>query len=212
LQPSPKQHIYRSANLNWSAQNFRTRSIFHIRSFMHANNVAGVQRQFPYWGPYDLLGFFLSLVWTAPSSATKRNFFLPWTAIYGRWCSKLGNAIDHGFQHPTVYQCTWYIDSSGQKTFFLGASAAGYKAFPRREFGTWRETVRRARFNLIWNECRELRDDTDENGRHWSFDNSPSIQVARGTRFGNCAETYPFLNQFLLVSNSSPFIFHFLWP
>jgi len=173
-----------------------------VRNFVHVYDVAGIKRELPYWSPYDLLGLFLSLVWTAPSSATKRNFFLPWTAIYGRWCSELGNAMEDGFQHPSVFQCTWHVHSSGQKTFFLGASAAGYKAFPKRDFGTWKETVMRARFSLIWNECRELRDDTDENGRHWSFDYSPDIKakVTRGIKFGNCAETYPLLNQFLLVS------------
>jgi hypothetical protein len=37
-----------------------------------------------YWSPYDLLGLFLSFMGPAPNSATKRNFYLPMTAVYGR--------------------------------------------------------------------------------------------------------------------------------
>jgi hypothetical protein len=48
------------------------------RNKQHLHNDRG------YWSPYDLLGLFLSFMGPAPDRATKRNFYLPITAVYGR--------------------------------------------------------------------------------------------------------------------------------
>jgi hypothetical protein len=45
-----------------------------------------------YWVLFDLLGLFLLTVGEAPIGATKRNFYLHLTAMYGLWCSAIGDS------------------------------------------------------------------------------------------------------------------------
>ncbi|KAN0085539.1 hypothetical protein V8E54_002006 [Elaphomyces granulatus] len=125
---------------------FLSIQVFKLGRYCHEN--------LPYWSPYDLLGLFLSLM-GPPAAATKRNFFLPLTAMYARWCGQIG---DIHVQLLLVY-----------------------KQWP------WKEVCRRARFALVDGERLKL--------AGWSYNDSPMIRE-RGimaTKFGNCAESYPFL-------------------
>jgi hypothetical protein len=150
-----------------------------------------------YWSPYDLLGLFLSFMGPAPDGATKRNFYLPMTAVYGRWCRQIaGSHPRNGVcDIPYMFQCTWCIPSSdpSQPTrFFLGSSLAGCDWTPELT-GTWETVLKHARFDLV------DRDPLQQAG--YDFDNSPMIEEfgTNSARFGNCAETYPFLNLLMYV-------------
>ena len=99
----PDQHIYRRADPSWTPQRQgrprrgnrpplppqpqATISKFRVRRYLHNNR--------DYWSPYDLLGLFLSLMGSAPAGATKRNFYLPMTAGYGRWCRQIAGSLPH---------------------------------------------------------------------------------------------------------------------
>jgi hypothetical protein len=191
---TPDQHIYRAANPAWippppPPQPPATVSKFTVGRHLHNGH--------DYWSPYDLLGLFLSLMGPAPNGATKRNFYLPMTAVYGRWCRQIaGNAPRNGIcDRPYMFQCTWSIpfDHSGRPTrFFLGSSLAGYDWRPHLT-GTWKTVLRRARFALV--DGHRLRQAGHD------FDNSPMIERRgeSGTKFGNCAETYPFMNLLMYV-------------
>jgi hypothetical protein len=201
---TPDQHIYRAANPAWiprrpdrprrggrpplQPQPPATMSKFRVRQHLHNGR--------PYWSPYDLLGLFLSLMGPAPDGATKRNFYLPMTAVYGRWCRQIAGRPSGGVGDlPYMFQCTWCIPSgnSGQPTrFFLGSALAGYE-WTADSTGTWKTVLRRTRFALV--DSVPLRD------AGYDFDNSPMIQaygVGRA-KFGNCAETYPFVELLMYV-------------
>jgi hypothetical protein len=193
----PDQHIYRAANGAWiprrpdrprrdrpplPPQPPATISKFTVRQYLH--NGRG------YWSPYDLLGLFLSFMGPAPDRATKRNFYLPMTAVYGRWCRQIAGRECGGIGDlPFMFQCTW---RTGPPTWFsLGSSLAGCR-WDRNLTGTWETVLRRARFALI--------DPVPLIQLGYNFDNSPMIREAkRGTRFGNCAETYPFADLLVYV-------------
>lgn len=133
----------------------------------------------PFSNPYDLLGLFLSSLGPAPIGATRANFYLPLTAVYGRWCAQIAGSPLGGVGYvPAMFQCTWRVKDGTPPQFFLGSSIAGYT---ERGTGTWPRVVRLGRFNLIF-------PDGD-------FDKSPSILLYgdAGSRFGSCAETHPFL-------------------
>jgi hypothetical protein len=201
---TPDQHIYRRANPAWiprrpdrprrgdrpplPPQPLATMSKFRVRRYLHNDR--------DYWSPYDLLGLFLSFMGSAPDGATKRNFYLPMTAVYGRWCRQIAGSLpSNGIRDlPFMFQCTWCIPSgdSGQPTrFFLGSSLAGYDWTPEST-GTWEMALRRARFDLV--------DGDPLRQAGYDFDNSPILQQKEsGTRFGNCAETYPFLDLLMYV-------------
>jgi hypothetical protein len=194
----PDQHIYRAANGAWiprrpdrprrdrpplPPQPPATISKFTVRQYLH--NGQG------YWSPYDLLGLFLSFMGPAPDRATKRNFYLPMTAVYGRWCRQIAGRDYAGGvgDIPYMFQCTW---RTGPPTWFcLGSSLAGYR-WDRNLTGTWETVLRRARFALI--------DPVPLIQLGYNFDNSPMIrEFERGQRFGNCAETYPFADLLVYV-------------
>jgi len=83
----------------------------------------------------------------APDGATKRNFYLPMTAVYGRWCRQIAGSLPSNgvCDIPYMFQCTWCIPSgdSGQPTrFFLGSSLAGYDWTPDLT-GMWERVLRR---------------------------------------------------------------------
>jgi len=197
---TPDQHIYRAANPAWIPQRpdrprrggrpplppqpLPTISKFGVRRYLHNGR--------DYWSPYDLLGLFLSFMGPAPNSATKRNFYLPMTAVYGRWCRQIAGRYAGGVGDlPYMFQCTWCIRSGQPTRFSLGSSLAGYDSTPDLT-GTWRTVLRRARFNLV--------DGVPLRLAGYDFDNSPVIQwYGSGTRFGNCAETYPFVDLLMYV-------------
>lgn len=170
----PNQHIFRAGNPQWRGSSPRQQanmSRFSVRNHPHNN------RSFS--NPYDLLGLFLSSLGPAPIGATKENFYLPLTAVYGRWCAQIaGSALGGVGYLPAVFQCTWRIADGIPPQFFLGSSVAGYTQVGT---GTWPRVVRKGRFDLLF--------------RDEDFDKSPSLAQhgEAGTRFGSCAETHPFL-------------------
>lgn len=175
----PRQHIHRAINPRWSATNRTRVSKFTLLRYQH-DGVA-------FWSVTDLLGLFLSSLGSAPTGATKRNFYLPLTAVYGKWCSILIRT-DPSF----VVQCTWREAPGERARFFLGASMAGHE-IDTGETGSWGHVLNRARYNIICSELLKL--------KGWSQRVSPDIQAwggKRGKQFGTCSETYPL--RFLLWS------------
>jgi hypothetical protein len=176
----PDQHIYRAANRVWRPprppQPPATVSKFTVRQHLHDDR--------GYWSPYDLLGLFLSFIGPAPERATKRNLYLPMTAVYGRWCRQIAGRDCGGVGDlPYMFQCTW---RTGPPTWFcLGSTLAGYN-WGSNSTGTWRTVLSRARFALV--------DPIPLLQLSYNFNNSPMIEEhgEDSTRFGNCAETYPF--------------------
>jgi hypothetical protein len=203
---TPDQHIYRAANPAWIPQRPdrprrrgrpplppqppATISKFGVRRYLHDGR--------DYWSPYDLLGLFLSFMSPAPNGATKRNFYLPMTAVYGRWCRQIAGRRPGGGvgDLPYMFQCTWCMRSGQPTRFFLGSSLAGY-SWDIDLTGTWETVLTRARFDLV--------DGVPLRQAGYDFDNSPMIQQSREAgsgpkiRFGTCAETYPFLDLLMYV-------------
>ena len=140
-------------------------SKFRVRRHLHNDR--------DYWSPYDLLGLFLSFMGPAPDGATKRNFYLPITAVYGRWCRQIAGRDPGGGvgDLPYMFQCTWCIRSGQPTRFFLGSSLAGYDWTPDLT-GTWKTVLRRARFALV--------DGVPLRQAGYDFDNSPMIAVGYG--------------------------------
>ncbi|KAJ5375409.1 hypothetical protein N7517_007415 [Penicillium concentricum] len=95
----------------------------------------------PFRSLFDLVGLFISSIGYAPHHANARSFYLPLTAMYGKWCTTLGDTA------PTVFNCTWITAGNDQDRFFLGASLEGYKDIHRA--GEWTEAIMEARFSLI---------------------------------------------------------------
>jgi hypothetical protein len=169
-----------------------TISKFRVRQHLHNGR--------HYWSPYDLLGLFMSFMGPAPDGATKRNFYLPMTAVYGRWCRQIaGHRLIQGRPSggvgklPTLFQCTWRKSSGKPTRFFLGSSMAGHSSEPLVT-GTWQTVLKHARFDLIGARLQQ---------EGYSFDDSPLRRPEQrgdlGTRFGNCGETYPFLDLLVYV-------------
>lgn len=141
---------------------------------------------------YDMLGLFLGLLGPANANqANKYNLYLPLLAMYAQWCSELGTVAwpDGMFAMPTMFQCTWDVVSGRYR---LGASLGGERA-GRSDTGTWLEEIRNARFKVL-TQSRQQR---------------AAFKVVRGEEkhekdrkdvdpppWGNCAETYPFIDMF----------------
>jgi hypothetical protein len=229
---SPDQHIYRVRTLEekkkpkpdgWSRFNINYEYDWNHNGphFWPATNKPSVRVAILYWSHYDLLGLFLSLMGPAQNGATKKNFFVPLTAVYARWCYVIGGkgtrttgegdtkkkeTVGSGFgQSPTIHQCTWRESKgeAGGYEFFIGASLAGDNK--QATSGSWDKRVKMGRFNLLSNfnniaaRTWDSKVGPDHTGPipqvRWHYDNSPGI-TEEGTmmnRFGNCGETYPFL-------------------
>jgi hypothetical protein len=117
----------------------------------------------------------------------------PMTAVYGRWCRQIAGEPSGGVGDlPYMFQCTWCVRSGQPTRFSLGSTLAGY-AWTIDLTGTWKTALRRARFVLV--------DGAPLRQAGYDFDNSPVIQASgeEGTTFGNCAETYPFLDLLMYV-------------
>lgn len=194
----PDQHIYRARNPDWPRVPPPV-SIFTVRQRLHQRKQGDnddatdrPHRNLAYWSPYDLLGLFLSSM--APSGANKWNFYLPMTAVYGRWCRLVAGRRPGGGvgDHPYMFQCTWCEKNGEFARFSLGASLAGYD-WRLNKTGTWEMVLKRERFNLL-----EGAVGVPMQASEYDFDKSPMREPERngdaGTRFGNCAETYPFLD------------------
>lgn len=210
----PYSHIARLLDQDWEKDDEKT-SKFIVSGWSFRQTIQTFIGPVPdWWCPYDLLGLFFSLLRPAPSAANKNNFYLPLTAVYGRWCSRIAGHSGRKWKWtpdiqgegnlPYVFQCTWHIEVDentkqhwGQ--YFLGASTAG-DSFERlkgseKYTGSWRERVQEARFNMLFR-CQkipmvQINDFKDKT--------APNMNKAGGTMvpFGNCAETYPFAIRFL---------------
>ncbi|KAI0423466.1 hypothetical protein F5Y09DRAFT_242450 [Xylaria sp. FL1042] len=151
-----------------------------------------------WWNPYDLLGFFLSILGPAPAAATKNNYFLPLCAVYGRWCSRIAGRAQDGWEWPNpgdgkgdwpyMFNVTWRPEGAPVNSaifFFLGSSTAGDE-WKEKEVGQWRTRVQRQRFDLLFAklQMKLFAQDTFDKAsspRQWR---NPSAQC-----YGNCAET-----------------------
>ncbi|KAF7590759.1 hypothetical protein BBP40_002374 [Aspergillus hancockii] len=175
-----------------------------------------------YWSPYDLLGLFLSSIGPPPPAASKDRFFLPLTALYGRWCSKIASGqadfekqrgID---QLPTMFQCTWRVVGQQAVTFFLGAVSKGYTA-SKEQKAIWSRLMEYTRFQLLplgnqefdrcphrWRMAKQKVCGKQPDGEDIPDSKLTAEQLAAvaekevsnnvsGQRYGNCAETYPYL-------------------
>ncbi|KAF4947859.1 hypothetical protein FGADI_10097 [Fusarium gaditjirri] len=207
----------REVNQGWQEDPGQA-SKFHAREDWNHKFVDSTIAQ-PYWSPYDLLGLFLSKLGPAQPGSTKQNFFLPLTAMYMHWCRTIAgkeapNPVGRGRNTRGVgnssyyYNCTW---DDSTKAFFLGASLAGFDW--SRDVGQWqlgrpvREFDREPlnHLGLKFSRYAVLMDNYHPLGSKYDFDRSPvilernrSLLIPRqnlvGQRFGNCAETYPFMN------------------
>ena len=138
----------------------------------------------PYWSPYDLLGLMLSEMGPAPAGATTASFYLPLTAVFAKFCSKIAGGPTGGVgKVPHMYQCTW---DNERNRFFLGASLGGCN-FKKRTTGIWEKEIKQGRFDLVV----PIIQGTE---KHWTLNESKSQEKkgTGGTPFGHCAETYPF--------------------
>lgn len=154
-----------------------------------------------YWCIYDLIGLFLGLLGNAPLAADRNNFFLPLTAVYARWCTRLAGKLDNTASHqgetpgkgevPAMFQCTWRDRQDGKaKWFLLGASMAGDKFAKDNSGKDWKKTLQMQRFNMLVRHLKPKLVGQDD------FDKTEPDKKANGTgnRWGNCAETYPLVH------------------
>ncbi|WXC63480.1 hypothetical protein SNK03_009301 [Fusarium graminearum] len=162
---------------------------------------------------YDILGVFLMVVGIIQPTATKANFFVPLTAMYAKWCSKLGGhaddvepnetATERPGPWPTVYQCTWLAPKTARTEggfkfeFCLGTSFGGCD-FDRDVAGVdldWRWRLRSERVDML----REAGafDAKKYNKAGKLVDPKP----VGNTGWGNCGEAYPFATMFREVSD-----------
>jgi hypothetical protein len=142
----------------------------------------------PFWSPYDLLGLFLSSIGPAPHAAEKKQFFLPLTVVYGRWCAAIAPVvlIETGELYmgsPAMFQCTWRLIDEKPGPFFLGAAVGGVRIVAD---SPWERVFKYERFKLCGAPD------------PWTFDTSPKqgkvvTPLNLAQRFGNCAETYPYI-------------------
>lgn len=210
----PDSHIARLLDQDWKKDDEKT-SKFIVSGWSFRQTIQTFIGPVPdWWCPYDLLGLFFSLLRPAPSAANKNNFYLPLTAVYGRWCSRIAGHSERKWKWtpdiqgegslPYVFQCTWHteVDENTKQhwgQYFLGASTAGdsFETLKdsERYTGSWRERVQEARFNMLFR-CQkipmvQINDFKDKT--------APNMKIAGRAMvpFGNCAETYPFAIRFL---------------
>ncbi|KAF9768841.1 hypothetical protein IL306_013801 [Fusarium sp. DS 682] len=225
----PRQHIFRKMNKEWDANDAikAVNSKFHTPPDWTHQAVEG-SPLLTYWSPFDLLGLFLSKIakGNVQSQAEKKNFYLPLTAMYARWCCVIGtNKAPRGVGDPGMYsQCTW---NPNTHELFLGVTLSGYEWGDEAVVGKWKyghpaaEEFTRTDFRkgLQWSRYQLLRNNFPDFNTQWSFmwspvingkpenhdRNRPADSDPVGQKFGNCAETYPFIEMLRLVTNSSYF-------
>ncbi|KAL7905451.1 hypothetical protein GGI35DRAFT_460747 [Trichoderma velutinum] len=213
--PKGPSHIYRKLNPRFGGKKQGKDpnvSNFLLETWTNKYNGGpdGREIQLDYWCIYDLIGLFFSLLGSAPVAANRNNFFLPLTAVYARWCTRLaGRLLNTASRQgdepgvgevPTMFQCTWRDRDDGTgKYFFLGASMAG-DSFPKTPSGNdWKDTVQRWRFGMLLAHQQTpmvlsiefLRTEPDREAS------------ATGNIWGNCAETFPFIHCMTSEINSN---------
>lgn len=123
------------------------------------------------------------------------------TAVYGRWCSQIAGKRRGGVGPlPTMFQCTWLESTAKEIRFYLGSSLGGLIGIPQG--GDWRLVVKHARYQILEKELLAIKaEDWVGDESRWHFNNSPSMETygRKGIRFGNCGETYPFVQIFAYV-------------
>ncbi|TVY77082.1 hypothetical protein Focb16_v008069 [Fusarium oxysporum f. sp. cubense] len=211
----PSSHIARLMNRDWKKED-ETSSKFIVSGWYYRHTPRAVLGPVPqWWCPFDLLGLFLSLLGPAPASADKNNFYLPLTAVYGRWCSRIAGAADEKWKWkpsiegegelPFVFQCTWYlqVDKSTRQhwgQYFLGASNAGDKFETDVKLdtytGAWRERAQEARFDMLFR-CQKVPMVQVNDFKNKTAPNMEKKADRNMVPYGNCAETYPFAIRFL---------------
>ncbi|KAF4994716.1 hypothetical protein FGRMN_5605 [Fusarium graminum] len=168
LKPDPPQHLPRK-------ENQKLKSKFVIFPQL-TQSTAG------FWSSYDLLGHFLGMMGPVEQAAGLDNYFLPMTAVYARWCSKLaGHApqvvteTSGAGDWPNMFQCTW--NDTG-KYFGLGTSLAGCDWNSRNNYRwgeLWRFDVGNQRFDVLsgYLDTRALPQDG------WGKESAPAQQAGR---------------------------------
>ncbi|PNP46419.1 hypothetical protein THARTR1_10741 [Trichoderma harzianum] len=166
-----------------------------------------------YWCIYDLIGLFLGLLGSVSLAADRNNFFLPLTAVYARWCSRLAGKLKNTASHegeapgvgpiPTMFQCTWRDRKDGKgKWFFLGSSLGGDQFANNPSGADWQLKVQMERFRILRQHQQTVMVNEDEFNRTEPEKNLPG---GTGTLWGNCAETYPFvqcMNTFDVINSN----------
>ncbi|KAK5996412.1 hypothetical protein PT974_01746 [Cladobotryum mycophilum] len=211
----PRSHFPRSANEEWGDGTDQTKSKWRLIEWpnKYGRGPKNAEVRIPYFSPYDLLGCFLSLLGPAPQAANKYNYFLPLTAVYGRWCSRIAGKALGAYHYPNpgsgmgtwpfMFQCTWHDDRSTnpQKWFFLGSALSGDPFLPH-ETGTFKSVVQGRRFHMLYSSLM-IRGMVREND--YENQKAPDQVKPNGTGkpFGNCAETYPFAEKMFSDKNKN---------
>lgn len=197
MNPTPQEHFYRREDEDWTKDEPKKGSKFRLmeRCFQR-QDVHGKTIDVGYWSPYDLLGYFLSQLGPAPAHANRNNYFLPLTAVYARWSSKIAGRYSGGAgDWPFMFQCTWYRESGYDEAHFgLGASLAGSGWDSSRVGEDWRTRVGFSRFLLLSIDTPAI---VNLERSDWDNNTAPEQTRPGGsqTRWANCAETYPFTEQ-----------------
>lgn len=198
---TPDEHFRRNPDPAWANRGSSKFTLIWRPGFKR-QDAKGAVVEVDYWSPYDLLGYFLSLLGPAPSNANRNNYFLPLTAVYARWSSKIAGHLEndvsgtHGAgDWPFMFNCTWYNETRPKmagKYFGLGASLAGSQWLVNEVGRAWRGRVGQRRFQLFLKQPPQLVREGD-----WAAQNAPeqTDPDGNGTAWGNCAETYPFTEQ-----------------
>ncbi|KAL7953825.1 hypothetical protein V8C34DRAFT_295957 [Trichoderma compactum] len=199
-----KCHIYRKLNPGYGKKKTQSQDVSQFLVETWTNNYdSGPDIRninLDYWCVYDLIGLFLGLLGSAPPAADRNNYFLPLTAVYARWCSRLAGKLKNKKSQepeaagigpiPTMFQCTWRERKDGKgKWFFLGASVAGDQFANNASGSDWQLKVQMERFNmLLHNQQTTMVSDGEFNSTE------PELEAGgSGNLWGNCAETYPFV-------------------
>ncbi|KAK4083827.1 uncharacterized protein Triagg1_1489 [Trichoderma aggressivum f. europaeum] len=215
LVPKDECHIYRDKNPNFGPKKTQSKTVspFVIKTWSHqyigapdpnVKDPPGPDAKvvtIGYWCIYDLIGLFLGLLGNAPLAADRNNFFLPLTAVYARWCTRLAGKLDNTESHqgetpgigapPAMFQCTWRERQDGKaKWFLLGASMAGGRFHKTPSEQDWKKTLQMQRFDMLVTHLKPPLVGRDDFGK-----TEPDVKSnGTGNRWGNCAETYPFVH------------------
>ncbi|KOS19995.1 hypothetical protein ESCO_005591 [Escovopsis weberi] len=169
-------------------------TMFKILVFPTKYTYAGRAMTIPFYNPYDLLGLFLGLLGPAEQGANQYNYFLPLSAVYARWCSRLAGKGKGGPQPagvgpwPFMFQCSWrpLSNADPRRIFFLGASLGGDDFSKEGRGDAWREALQRRRFDVAFRSAEHVLFLQDE------FNNITDVVAGAKNNPGNCAETYTF--------------------
>ncbi|KAF3062878.1 hypothetical protein CFAM422_010410 [Trichoderma lentiforme] len=200
-----KCHIYRELNPGYGPKQTQSKDVsdFLVKSWTNNYDSGPDVRNINlnYWCIYDLIGLFLSLLGSAPPAADRNNYFLPLTAVYARWCSRLAGKLKNKASQapsdpgvgpiPMMFQCTWRDRKDGKgKWFFLGASLGGDQFADNPSGADWQMKVQMERFRILRQHQQTV---MVRDGDFNSTEPEKTLPDGTGNLWGNCAETYPFV-------------------